>query len=396
MPKFVERCRANSSNSVNEPGSSSASIRSRAVILPAACCFSTARAEPACVASCTRRSKSASFPAVVCRSTSAGTCSPARWSSAALTSLCLALPAGSFRCSLAGARYDPGSRGRSVCDVPDPDLSAVPVPERPPLDPAALSAALTAGSGLWRGVEVVGTIASTNAALVSLAAADEPEGLVLVAEHQAAGRGRLDRTWTSPARAGLTVSVLLRPDVPAARRAWVSLLTGVALAEAVSEVVRVRTSLKWPNDLLAPDGAKLAGILAESTGTAVVVGVGLNVSTRADELPGTGTSLAMVRGGPVDRAAVLLAFLRTFEQRYRRWSDVLGDPVSSGLAQDYLAWCSTVGATVTVTMPDGSTIDGVAEAVDWDGRLVVRTSAGVLELASGDVRHVRRTSQEGD
>src|SRR4051812_13926220 len=198
MPKLVDRWRANSSNSVNEPGSSNASIRSRAVILPAACCFSTARAEPACVASCTRRSKSASFPAVVCRSTSEGTCSPALSSSAALTALCLDPLGGSFRSSLAGAPYDAGSRGRGVCDVPAPPLAAVPAPERPPLAPAALPAALTAGSGLWRDVEVVGTVASTNAALVSRAAADEPEGLVLVAEHQVAGRGRLDRTWTSP------------------------------------------------------------------------------------------------------------------------------------------------------------------------------------------------------
>ena len=83
MPKLVDRCRANSSNSVNEPGSSSASIRSRAVIFPAACCFSTARSEPACVASCTRRSKSASFPAVVWMSMSSGTFSPALSSSAA-------------------------------------------------------------------------------------------------------------------------------------------------------------------------------------------------------------------------------------------------------------------------------------------------------------------------
>jgi BirA family biotin operon repressor/biotin-[acetyl-CoA-carboxylase] ligase len=199
--------------------------------------------------------------------------------------------------------------------------------------------------------------------------------------------------WTSPPRAGLTVSLLLRPDVPAARRAWVTLLTGVALAEAVSAAAGVRASLKWPNDLLAPDGAKLAGILAESSGRAVVVGVGLNVSTTADELPGTGTSLALVAGGAVDRAAVLLAFLRTFERRYLRWVEVLGDPVSSGLAADYLAWCSTVGTTVTVTLPDGSTLDGVAEAVDWDGRLVVRGPAGTVELASGDVRHVRRAPQ---
>jgi BirA family biotin operon repressor/biotin-[acetyl-CoA-carboxylase] ligase len=236
---------------------------------------------------------------------------------------------------------------------------------------------------------VVDVIGSTNAELVARAVAGEAEGLVLVAEHQQAGRGRLDRSWTSPPRAGLTVSVLLRPDVPAARRAWLSLLTGVALAEAVSEAAGVRASLKWPNDLLAPDGAKLAGILAESTGPAVVVGVGLNVSTAREELPETGTSLALAAGRPVDRAAVLLAFLRSFERRYARWAQVLGDPVSSGLAADYLAWCSTVGTTVTVTMPDGSTLDGVAEAVDWDGRLVVRTPAGVIELASGDVRHVR-------
>ncbi|MCZ2848483.1 biotin--[acetyl-CoA-carboxylase] ligase [Modestobacter sp. VKM Ac-2978] len=273
--------------------------------------------------------------------------------------------------------------------MPDSPRTAAPPADRPGLDAAALTAALTPGSGLWRAVEVVEAIGSTNAELVARAADGAAQGLVLVAEHQEAGRGRLDRTWVSPPRAGLTVSVLLRPDVPAARRAWLSLLTGVALAEAVGEVAGVRTSLKWPNDLLAADGRKLAGILAESSGNAVVVGVGLNVSTRTDELPDTGTSLELVRGESIDRPAVLLAFLRTLEQRYARWSQVLGDPVSSGLAQDYLAWCSTVGAAVAVTMPDGSMLDGVAEAVDWDGRLVVRTDAGVLELASGDVRHVR-------
>ena len=275
----------------------------------------------------------------------------------------------------------------------DSDLSALPAADRAALDASALTAELTPDSALWRAVEVVGEIGSTNAELAARAAADEAEGLVLVAEHQQAGRGRLDRSWTSPPRAGLTVSVLLRPEVPAARRAWLSLLTGVALAEAVSEVTGVRASLKWPNDLLAADGAKLAGILAETAGTAVVVGVGLNVSTRRDELPDTGTSLVLVAGTPIDRAAVLLGFLRAFERRYSRWVQALGDPVFSGLAQDYLAWCSTVGTTVAVTMPDGSALEGVAEAVDWDGRLVVRTAAGVVELASGDVQHVRPASR---
>ena len=262
--------------------------------------------------------------------------------------------------------------------------------DRPPLDGPALQAALTRDSRLWRSLEVVEEVGSTNAVLLERAVEDEAaEGAVLVAEHQAAGRGRLTRSWTSPPRAGLTVSVLLRPDVPAARRGWLPLLTGVALAEAVGEVAGVRASLKWPNDLLAADGAKLAGILAEVAGTAVVVGTGLNVSTRADELPPTGTSLALAAGGPVDRAPLLLAYLRALERRHLAWTASLGDPVASGLAADYLAWSSTVGAEVTVALPDGSTLSGTATSVDWDGRLVVRTGAGTVELASGDVQHVR-------
>ena len=276
-------------------------------------------------------------------------------------------------------------------DRPSPRWSDL---DRPPLDGPALAASLTRDSGLWRSLEVVPEIGSTNAALVAAAAADEAEGAVLVAEHQVAGRGRLDRVWISPPRAGLTVSFLLRPDVPAARRGWLPLLTGVALAEAVGEVTGVRASLKWPNDLLALDGRKLAGILAEGRDspthpTAVVVGVGLNVSTTADELPDTGTSLSGVTGATVDRAPVLLGFLRAVERRYRRWTAALGDPVSTGLAADYLAWSSTVGSEVVVSLPDGSTLEGTARAVDWDGRLVVATPEGQVELASGDVRHVR-------
>ncbi len=265
---------------------------------------------------------------------------------------------------------------------------------RPPLDGSALQAALTRDSTLWRSLAVVPQAGSTNADLVAAAERDEPEGTVLVAEHQVAGRGRLDRTWTSPPRAGLTVSVLLRPDVPAARKGWLPLLTGVALAEAVGESTGVLASVKWPNDLLARDGRKLAGILAEGAGSAVVVGTGLNVSTTAAELPPTGTSLTEVTGGTVDRTPVLLAFLRALERRYLRWVAHLGDPVSSGLATDYLRWSSTVGSTVAVHLPDGSVLEGVAEAVDWDGRLVVRTDAGTVALASGDVQHVRTRAAE--
>jgi BirA family biotin operon repressor/biotin-[acetyl-CoA-carboxylase] ligase len=274
--------------------------------------------------------------------------------------------------------------------VPDTPSSRWSDLDRPALDGPSLAAGLTRDGGLWRSLEVVESIGSTNAELLARAVDGADEGSVLVAEHQETGRGRLDRTWTSPPRAGLTVSFLVRPDVPAARRGWLPLLTGVALAEAVGEVTGVRASVKWPNDLLALDGRKLAGILAEASGAAVVVGTGLNVNTHAAELPETATSLSVVTGAPVDRGPLLLAFLRAVERRYRAWTDALGDPVASGLARDYLAWSSTVGTTVQVTLPDGSTLDGVAQAVDWDGRLVVVTDTGTVELASGDVRHVRR------
>jgi BirA family biotin operon repressor/biotin-[acetyl-CoA-carboxylase] ligase len=284
--------------------------------------------------------------------------------------------------------------------VPDHSSSRWSDLDRPSLDGASLQSALTRDSALWRTLEVVEEIGSTNAALAAAAGDDAPEGAVLVAEHQAAGRGRLDRVWTSPPRAGLTLSFLLRPDVPAARRGWLPLLTGVALAEAVGEVTGVRTSLKWPNDLLAVDGLKLAGILAESSTSpalpaAVVVGVGLNVNTTAAELPDTGTSLSRILGTTVDRGPLLLAVLRSVERRYRRWTHALGDPVSSGLAQDYLGWSSTVGSQVAVSLPDGTTLEGTAQAVDWDGRLVMATPAGTVELASGDVRHVRGTGSRG-
>jgi BirA family transcriptional regulator, biotin operon repressor / biotin---[acetyl-CoA-carboxylase] ligase len=270
-------------------------------------------------------------------------------------------------------------------------VPAAALPDRPPLDGGALTSALVGGDSPWRSVQVLETVGSTNAVLAAEAAQEAPEGTVLVAEHQEAGRGRLDRSWVSPPRAGLTVSVLLRPDVPASRRSWLPLLTGVALAEAVGEVAGVRAALKWPNDLLASDGGKLAGILAEAADGAVVVGVGLNVSTTAPELPEGGTSLLLAGATSLDRGALLVGYLGALGARYRRWIESLGDPVGSGLARDCVGWSATVGTPVAVTLPDGTVLEGVAEAVDWDGRLVVATDAGRVELASGDVRHVRRT-----
>ena len=156
-------------------------------------------------------------------------------------------------------------------------------PVRKPLDAAGLRRAAVAPDGLWREIEVVPSTGSTNADLLARALRGEPEGVVLAAEEQTAGRGRMGRSWTSPRYAALTFSLLIRPDVPPARRGWLPLLTGVAVAAAVTTVTGVPAKLKWPNDVLAGE-AKLAGILAEAAGDAIVVGIGLNVSTEPAEL----------------------------------------------------------------------------------------------------------------
>ncbi|MBV9094187.1 MAG: biotin--[acetyl-CoA-carboxylase] ligase, partial [Streptosporangiaceae bacterium] len=145
-------------------------------------------------------------------------------------------------------------------------------------DAAALRRAVLRPGGLWRAVEVTAVTGSTSADLLARAAAGAPEGVVRAAEQQTAGRGRRGRAWVSPPGTGLTFSVLLRPaDVPPARRGWLPLLAGVAVAEAVRTVTAVDARLKWPNDLLQ-SGSKLGGILCEAAGDAVVIGIGINVS----------------------------------------------------------------------------------------------------------------------
>jgi BirA family transcriptional regulator, biotin operon repressor / biotin---[acetyl-CoA-carboxylase] ligase len=270
---------------------------------------------------------------------------------------------------------------------------------RAPLDQAALRRALGSAGGLWRPPEVVESTGSTNADLLARALAGEPEGAVLAAEEQRAGRGRMGRTWTSPPRAALMVSVLLKPAVPPARRGWLPLLAGAAVATAVTAVTGVETGLKWPNDLLAAD-AKLAGILAEAAGDAVVVGIGLNVSTEPAELshllaatrPGAlpATSLAAAGATTLDRASLLLAILGELEHRYRAWQRAGGDPDRSGLRQEYLRWSATIGRTVRAELPGGQVLSGPAVGVDSDGRLLVRLSSGAeVPVAAGDVVHLR-------
>jgi BirA family biotin operon repressor/biotin-[acetyl-CoA-carboxylase] ligase len=262
-------------------------------------------------------------------------------------------------------------------------------PARPPLDLDRLATA----PGLQ--VQVVPAAPSTNALVAERAHERAPEGLVVVAEHQTAGRGRLDRTWQTPDRAALTFSVLLRPAVPAARWPWLPLLTGYAVARALrAEGHDAR--LKWPNDvLLGPQERKVAGILVERIetpqGPAAVAGVGLNVSTVPEELPiPTATSLLIGSGVEPDRTGLLLAVLESLRDAYVEWLG--GDGAS--LRAAYLSSCVTVGRDVRVELPGGRALVGPATGIDAGGRLVVQGPDGEMAVGAGDVVHVRRA--EGD
>ncbi|MET8899264.1 biotin--[acetyl-CoA-carboxylase] ligase [Streptomyces sp. NPDC048232] len=268
--------------------------------------------------------------------------------------------------------------------------------DRPPLNGTALRRALVRQGGLWRQVDVVQRTGSTNSDLVARAADEElGEGAVLVAEEQTAARGRLDRQWTAPPRSGLFFSVLLRPtEVPVARWGWLPLLTGVAVATGLSRVAGVDTALKWPNDLLVTVGdeeRKAGGILAERAGDGVVVGVGVNVTLRADELPvPQAGSLALAGAANTDRDPLLRGVLRSLEDWYGRWRSAEGDPLASGLQETYAAGCATLGRVVRAELPGDRSLVGEAVAVDGDGRLVLATGAGVQEpVGAGDIVHLR-------
>jgi BirA family biotin operon repressor/biotin-[acetyl-CoA-carboxylase] ligase len=240
-------------------------------------------------------------------------------------------------------------------------------------------------------VEVLESTTSTNAVAAERARAGAPEGTVVVAEHQTAARGRLDRTWESPARSSLVFSLVLRPDVPLAAWPWVPLLTG----HTVGKVLRAEgydAGVKWPNDVLIAD-KKLVGILVERidtpVGPAAIVGVGINVDQTADELPvPTATSLAIEGGTAPDRTALLVTLLRSLREAYDVWQ-AGGTAARERLATSYAAGCVTVGRDVRVELPGGAVLTGRATGVDPGGRLIVTGADGETAVGAGDVVHVR-------
>ena len=273
-----------------------------------------------------------------------------------------------------------------------------------PLSAARLRAALggaaaggTAERGpgdLWTDLRVVAETGSTSSDVLTLARAGAPEGLVIAAETQTAGRGRQGRTWISLPGASLTFSALLRPrQVPQSARGWVPLLVGVAVVAAVRELTDIGARLKWPNDVLIGE-RKLAGILAEQdggAGDAIVVGIGLNVlgAERDLEVPGA-TSLQAQGVAQIDRTILLAAILRQAGYWYLRWTGTGGDADGGGLHSEYLGLSATVGQRVRIDLPGGRALAGTAVGIDGTGRLLVEAGrAAPVAVSAGDVIHVR-------
>ncbi len=241
-------------------------------------------------------------------------------------------------------------------------------------------------------LHLIETVDSTNAKLVR-DATDDPTGhphlSVLLTRDQRAGRGRLDRSWTTPPGTAVAVSVLL--DVGAvhhADRGWIPLLAGAAMTRAVAaQLTGLDVALKWPNDVLV-GGRKICGILAEvlpGDPNLVVVGAGVNTEMAAIDLPvPTATSFAAL-GRTADEDRLLADYLTALRDGIAALAVSGGDAARS----DVQEVCATIGADVAVSLPDGSSLTGRAVRLDAGGRLVVSAQGVESVVAAGDVVHVR-------
>ncbi|HEX5121555.1 MAG TPA: biotin--[acetyl-CoA-carboxylase] ligase [Pseudonocardiaceae bacterium] len=248
--------------------------------------------------------------------------------------------------------------------------------------------------GTYAAVDVVPSVASTNASLVAAAREGAADRTVLIARQQTAGQGRRSRAWVSPADTGLYLSVLLRPGLPPARLSWLTMLAGVAVVRT-ARWAGADAVLKWPNDLLlGPERRKGAGILAEVTQDAVVVGVGLNLRPLPADVPlGPGglapTSLAEAGATETDATELAVRFLTELAGLEDAWRRSGGDPAAGGAHAEYTGYCATIGQRVRVELPD-ATVTGTATGVGPDGGLLLHADDGSDQaLSAGDVVHLR-------
>ena len=205
-----------------------------------------------------------------------------------------------------------------------------------------------------------------------------PEGALVVADHQTAGRGRLGRTWDAPPGTALLCSLLLKPP-PERNAPELSLVAGVAVADTIERVVGLAAQLKWPNDVMLRR-KKVAGCLAEAREGAVVLGIGVNVNQTGGELPERAGSLRTLTGREWDRGALLASLLEDLGSRYSEWLEGGLDAVYDGLGpRDFLR-----GRRVSV---NGTS--GVAVKIDRKGRLELEVDGEVVSVESGEVVYER-------
>jgi len=252
----------------------------------------------------------------------------------------------------------------------------------PALNPVALRSELPRP---WRQLEVIEQTGSTNSDLVARAAAGENvEGIVLLAEHQTAGRGRAGRSWLTVPGGQIAMSVGVAANaVPSDRWGWLPLATGLAVVDTVSPLTSTPIGLKWPNDVLAPQG-KLAGILAEvaSPYTVIVVGLGLNVAHHPDP---AAVSLTDVGVATTDRNELIPALLSHLGDRIEQWRSA-----NPRLIEDYRARSVTLGYQVRARLPGDREVVGTARSVDAEGRIVIDSDGRDVAVSAGDVVHLRR------
>lgn len=235
---------------------------------------------------------------------------------------------------------------------------------------------------------------STNDELLARARGAEPwpHLSVVATDTQTAGRGRLGRAWVAPPGTSLAVSVLLRPALPAAALGWLPLLTGLAVTRSLRRL-GAPASLKWPNDVLIRD-RKVCGILAEllPDASGAVVGVGVNLSLRAEDLPVPSATSLAVEGIDDDADDVLAGILEEVRALVGALEAAGGDAEASGLRAAVAEACGTIGRSVRVELPSGDVLRGTAAGIAADGRLEVlpegRTGPPV-PVGAGDITHLR-------
>lgn len=243
----------------------------------------------------------------------------------------------------------------------------------------------------WGPVRTFDSVGSTNA----VAAADAAPGLVVVAAHQSAGRGRLGRSWTAPPGAALALSCVLPAPADAERRGWVPLLVGTAVTRALQSVGG-HYALKWPNDVLARAGdhepwRKICGILCQTAGPdLLVVGVGVNLTLTEDELPSSGATSLRLIGADADPDTVVSRLLTELAEVRDQCAaaDAGADSIVEPARREYRDRCVTLGSAVRLER-SGEPVHGRAVDVDACGRIVIEAGGERTAYAAGDVVHLR-------